>query len=197
MPIRNTAQRYGRVAISLHWLIAAFVVVNIGFGLYMSDLPRSDPNKFTLIQLHKSIGLTVLVLSVVVVLWRLMNPSPRWPSGMSPAMRMAARASHILLYVLIVAIPFSGWLMVSASPLGNSTPYFFLFGWPNLPFFAGMTREAVHPYREFYETIHVWLAWSAIVLVPIHVLAALYHQFVLRDHLLARIVPGMGAGGSA
>ena len=197
MPLRNTAQRYGRVAMSLHWLIAAFVIVNIGFGLYMGDLPRSDPNKFTLIQLHKSIGLTVLVLSVVVVVWRLMNPSPRWPSGMSLAMRFTARATHILLYVLIVAIPLSGWLFVSASPLGMPTPYFFLFGWPNLPFFAGMTREAVHPYHEFYQTIHVWLAWSAIVLVPIHVLAALYHQFVLRDHLLARIVPGMGAGGSA
>ena len=194
MPLRNTAQRYGRVAMSLHWLIAAFVIINIGFGLYMSDLPRSDPDKFALIQLHKSIGLTVLVLSVVVVLWRLMNPSPRWPSEMSPAMRLAARTSHVLLYVLIVAIPLSGWLLVSASPLGKATPYFFLFGWPNLPFFAGMTREAVHPYHELYDTIHVWLAWSAIVLVPIHVLAALYHQFVLRDHLLARIVPGMGSG---
>jgi cytochrome b561 len=131
---------------------------------------------------------------VVVVLWRLMNPSPRWPSEMSPAMRLAARVSHVLLYVLIVAIPFSGWIMVSASPLGNATPYFFLFGWPNIPVFTGMTREAIHPYHEFYETAHVWLAWSAIVLVPIHVLAALYHQFVLRDHLLARIVPGMRSG---
>jgi cytochrome b561 len=57
-----------------------------------------------------------------------------------------------------------------------------------------MTREAIHPYHEATETIHVWLAWSAIILVPIHVLAALYHQFVLRDHLLARIVPGMRSG---
>ena len=194
MSIRNTDQRYGHVAMSSHWLIAAFVIVNIGFGLYMGDLPRSDPAKFTLIQIHKSIGLTVLVLSVAVVLWRLTNPSPRLPSGMSRAMRLAAQTSHVLLYVLIVAIPLSGWLMVSASPSGHPTPYFFLFGWPNLPFFAGMTREAIHPYHEATETIHVWLAWSAIILVPIHVLAALYHQFVLRDHLLARIVPGMRSG---
>jgi len=191
MSLRNTARRYGTVAMSLHWLIAAFVIVNIGFGLIMGDLPRSDPNKFTIIQIHKSIGLTVLVLSVIVVVWRLMNPPPPLPAGMSPLMRLAAHGTHYLLYFLIVAIPLSGWIMVSASPLGNSTPWFFLFGWPNLPFFAGMTREAVHPYRELWETTHVWLAWSAIVFVPLHIGAALYHQFWLRDRLLARMVPGL------
>ncbi|MGC9954418.1 MAG: cytochrome b [Rhizomicrobium sp.] len=194
MPIRNTGQRYGSVAMSLHWLIAALVITNISLGLYMGDLPRGDPNQFTIIQIHKSIGLTVLVLSVIVIVWRLMNPPPPLPVGMSPALRLAARTTLVLLYVLIVTIPLSGWIMVSASPLGNPTPYFFLFGWPNLPFFSGMTRAAVHPYHEFYTTIHVWLAWSAIVLVPIHVLAALYHQFILRDRLLARMVPGMRSG---
>ena len=84
MSIRNTDQRYGSVAMSLHWLIAALVIVNIGFGLYMGDLPRSDPAKFTLVQLHKSIGLTVLVFSVAVVLWRLANPSPPYPPECPP-----------------------------------------------------------------------------------------------------------------
>jgi len=190
MSSRNSANRYGTVAMSLHWLIAAFVIVNIGFGLYMGDLPRSDPNKFTIVQIHKSIGLTVLMLSVIVVIWRMMNPPPPLPA-MSPAMRYSAKAVHYLLYFLIVAIPFSGWIMVSASPLGNATPWFFLFGWPNLPFFTGMTREAIHPYHEVWETAHVWLAWSAIVLVPLHVAAALYHQFWLRDRLLARMIPGL------
>ena len=193
MSLRNTARRYGTVAMSLHWLIAAFVIVNIGFGLIMGDLPRSDPNKFTIMQIHKSIGLTVLVLSVIVFVWRLMNPPPPLPAGMSPLMRLAAHGTHYLLYFLIVAIPLSGWIMVSASPLGNSTPWFFLFDWPNLPFFAGMTREAVHPYRELWQTAHVLLAWSAIVLVPLHIAAALYHQFWLRDRLLARMVPGLRA----
>ena len=190
MSLRNTAKRYGTVAMSLHWLIAAFVIANIALGLIMGDLPRSDPNKFTIIQIHKSIGLTVLVLSVIVVLWRLMNPPPPLPA-MSSAMRYSAKAVHYLLYFLIVAIPLSGWIMVSASPLGNSTPWFFLFGWPNLPFFAGMTREAIHPYRELWQTTHVLLAWSEIVLVPLHVAAALYHQFWLRDRLLARMIPGL------
>ncbi len=189
MSLRNTASRYGTVAMSLHWLIAAFVIANICIGLIMGDLPRSDPNKFTIIQIHKSIGLTVLVLSVIVVLWRSMNPPPPLPAGMSPPMRLAARATHFLLYFLIVTIPLTGYIMVSASPLGNGTPWFFLFDWPNLPFFAGMTREAVHPYRELWQTAHVWLAWSAIVLVPLHIAAALYHQFLLRDRLLARMVP--------
>jgi cytochrome b561 len=195
--IRNSALRYGTIAMGLHWLIAAFVIANICLGLYMGDLPRSDPSKFTIIQIHKSIGLTVLVFSIIVVLWRLWNPPPALPSGMSAPMRLAAHATHLLLYLLIVIIPLSGYLMVSASPLGNSTPYFFLFDWPNLPFFSGMTREALHPIQHFFGQSHSFLAWTAIVLVPIHVLAALFHQFAMRDNLLARMVPGMRIRGQA
>ena len=191
MPTRNTDQRYGHVAMSLHWLIAAFVIVNIGFGLYMGELPRGDPTKFQLFALHKSIGLSVLALSVLRVLWRLVNPVPPSPAGLSPTLDFAGRAVHFLLYFLIVAIPLAGWLLVSVGSMGHPTPVFGLFGWPSFPILADMSRSVGHPYREIFGTTHVWLAWSATVLVPIHILAALYHQFVLRDHLLARMVPGM------
>ena len=190
MSLRNTARRYGTVAMSLHWLIAAFVIVNIGFGLYMGDLPRSDPNKFAIMQIHKSIGLTVLVLSVIVFVWRLMNPPPPLPAGMSPLMRLAAHGTHYLLYFLIVAIPLSGWIMVSASPLGNSTPWFFLFDWPNLPFFNGLDVHARVAAHEQWEDIHTALAWSAIVLIPLHVAGALYHQFIRRDDVMKQMLPG-------
>ncbi len=100
---------------------------------------------------------------------------------MNPAMRLGARVSHFVLYFLIVFIPLTGYIMVSASPLGNPTSYFFLFDWPNLPLFTGMTREQLHPIHETWETAHVYLAWSAIVLIPIHISAALYHHFWRRD----------------
>ena len=187
---RNTMLRYGSVAMTLHWLIALLVLTNIGLGLYMADLPRGDPSKFMIFQYHKSVGLTVLALSVARVIWRLVNPVPPLPRGMSPVLRFAAHASHFLLYFLIVFIPLTGWLVVSASPLGNGSLYFGLFIWPNLPFFAGMTREALRPIHELFGTTHVFLAWSAIVLIPIHVGAALYHQFLRRDDVFRRMLPG-------
>lgn len=178
MPLRSTAEHYGSVAMFFHWLIAALLIVNIALGLYFADLPRSDPNLFTLAQIHKSIGLTVLVLSVLRVIWRLVNPVPPLPADMPPGLKFLARATQILLYVLIVAIPLTGWLMVSTSRLGLATPYFFLFDWPNLP------RIGDH---EQWEDIHSFLAWSAIVLVPLHVAGAFYHQFVRRDRVLAQM----------
>jgi cytochrome b561 len=190
MTIRSNAARYGSVAMSLHWLIAILLIANICLGLYFTDLPRGDPNVFTLAQIHKSIGLTVLVLSVIRVLWRLVNPVPPLPADMSRALKFVARATQFLLYFLIVAIPLSGWIMVSASRLGLPTPYFFLFNWPNLPFFANYALPAKIAAHEQWEAIHTYLAWSAIFLVPLHILGALYHQFVRRDGVLKRMLPG-------
>lgn len=189
MPAR--AVRYNTVSMTFHWVIAALVIANITLGLYMADLPRSDPYKFLIVQTHKSIGLTVLVLSLLRLGWRLVNPAPRLPAGIHPIMAGLAHFTHYLFYALIILIPLSGWLMVSASPLGNGTSYFGLFDWPNLGFFAGQTRAQLHATREMYQTTHVLLAWSAIVLVPIHVIAALYHHFLRGDDVLRRMVPGM------
>ena len=190
MTARNTALHYGSVAMTFQWIIAALVVANICLVLYFADLPRSDPSLFTLAQTHKSIGLTVLVLSVLRVLWRLVNPIPPLPATMNGGLKFLARATQFLLYVLIVAIPLSGWIMVSASRLGLPTPYFFLFNWPNLPFFAGLDVAGRVVAHEQWENVHVVLAWSAIVLIPLHVAGALYHQFVRRDGVMKQMLPG-------
>jgi cytochrome b561 len=188
----SVQDRYSTVAIALHWLIALGIIVNIGFGLYFVDLPRADPDRFFLTQTHKSIGLTILVLSILRVIWRLMNPAPPLPATMSPAMRFAAHATHFLLYVLIVFIPLSGWLLVSSSPLGLPTMYFGWFAWPDLPFFSDLPRAAKKMWSHEFGAVHVYLAWSAIVLVTLHVLAALYHQFIRRDVVLGRMLPLAG-----
>ena len=190
MRASNTALRYGGVAMTFHWLIAALVIANICLGLYMTDLPRSDPMKFTIFQLHKSVGLSVLVLSVLRLGWRLVNPIPPLPAEMSRPLKIVARGTHYLFYFLIVFIPLTGWIMVSASPLGNPTHYFFLFDWPNLPFFQGLPRADIRPWHETFEFAHVYLAWSAIVLLPLHVAGALYPQFIRRDVVLKRMLPG-------
>ena len=193
MASSNTQLRYGTVAITFHWIIAALILVNIGLGLYFADLPRSDPNKFELIQFHKSIGLTVLSLSVLRVLWRVVNPVPDLPLDMNPALRMIARGTHYLLYFLIIAIPLSGWLLASSSPLGLPTNYFHLFSWPNLWFLSELPRAQKMALRDNFDNVHVFLAWSAIVLIPIHVGGALYHHFIRRDDILKRMLPGIAA----
>jgi cytochrome b561 len=181
--------RYGTVAMIFHWVIAALLITNIALGLYFADLPHSDPWKFELTQWHKSIGLTVLVLSIFRLLWRLSHPVPPLPTDMYWGLRVAARASHYLFYFLIIAIPLSGWIMVSASPLGLPTHFFHLFNLPNLWFMADLPRAQKVALHDPLESVHNVLAWSAIVLIPLHVAAALYHQFIRRDDLLRRMLP--------
>lgn len=197
MSVSNTELRYGSVAMTLHWLIALALIANICIGLYMSDLPRFDPSKFQLIALHKSIGLTVLMLSVLRLIWRLVNPVPPPPAGMQPWLKFASRTMHAILYVLMVGIPLSGWLMISVGSMGHATPVFGLFGFPGAPYLSDLPRSVGHPYHEFFETIHVYLAWTAIVLVPVHILAALYHHFLRGDDVLRRMLPGTKVTGNA
>ena len=190
MATANNRTRYGTVAMTLHWLIAALVIANICIGLYFAQLSGDNANLFALVQTHKSIGLTVLVLSLIRLAWRLVNPVPPLPAGMSPFLRFVAHATHFLLYFLIIAIPLSGWALVSSSPLGLPTMYFGWFEWPHIGFLADLPRAQKIPLRHDFGNIHVYLAWSAIVLIPLHVAGALYHQFYRRDDVLKRMLPG-------
>src|SRR5215831_19278123 len=112
MTARNSVLRYGTVAMTFHWIIAILVVINVALGFWFANvMERGDPNLFMIVQTHKSIGLTVLVLSVLRLGWRLINPIPPMPAGMSPALVVAARFSHAMLYVFIIAVPLAGWVM--------------------------------------------------------------------------------------
>ncbi len=165
MEARNSRLRYGTVAMSLHWLIATLVLVNLCLGLYMADLPRSDTSRFMLFQLHKSFGLTVLTLSIARLGWRLVNPIPPLPLGLHPLLRLGAHVSHFFLYFLIIAIPLAGWAMVSSSSLGLPTQYFGLFAWPNIPFLANLPPATKAANLDLFKDIHSWLAFGAIGLV--------------------------------
>jgi cytochrome b561 len=190
MPSANTRTRYGTVAMTLHWLIAALVLINIYLGLSFDYYQKGDAALFQVLQIHKSIGLTVLVLSILRLLWRLVNPVPPLPAGMSKPLKFAAHATHYLLYFLIIAIPLSGWAMVSSSRLGLPTMYFGLFEWPHISFLAALPPDQKRMIGHQFGEIHEYLAWSAIVLVVLHVAAALYHQFFRRDDVLKRMFPG-------
>ncbi|HTT83277.1 MAG TPA: cytochrome b [Rhizomicrobium sp.] len=183
--------RYDSVAMTLHWLIAVAVVVNLCLGLYVGEiLADSDPGRLPILQLHKSIGLSVLVLSLLRLGWRLANPVPPLPETISPRLRLLARASHYLLYFLIIAIPLSGWALVSTLRNGAPTFYFGLFHWPNPAFLTGLPRDVRAPLHDGFDTTHVILAFAMIALVPLHIAGAFYHARG-GESVLRRMLPGV------
>lgn len=181
-------RRYGRVAMLLHWLIALAIITLLTLGAIMVDLPRGSPEKFQLYQLHKSLGLTVLALSVIRLGWRLAHPPPPLPADLAAWERRAAGATHLAFYALMIGLPISGWMMVSASPWNIPTQPWGLFTLPHLPWFAD------HPGKEALEgtlkSVHETAAWTMAGLACLHVAAALRHHFIRRDAVLLRMLPG-------
>jgi cytochrome b561 len=191
--------RYSIVAIALHWLIAAAIILMVPLGWWMAD-NVSDPSQasrvFKAYQLHKSIGLTILVLSVLRVVWRFTHRFPPLPGHMPPWEKAAARASHFLLYAIILLMPLTGWIYVSAgwnaamnAPFAVPTIWFGLFEWPHISFIADAADATRAEVATTAITIHAWMAWGAVVLVAIHVLAAIKHHMIDRDDVLTSMLP--------
>jgi cytochrome b561 len=191
LPIANTNLRYGTVAMTFHWVIALLIATNLGLGFYFANVMNSHaPSFFATVQLHKSIGLTVLALSLVRLAWRLVNPIPPLPTDFGAPMRFLARGTHYLFYLLIIVVPLFGWATVSASPRGTPTLYFGLFQWPHLPVLSTLPRAAKREYVGMLGETHAVLAYSALGLLVLHVSAALWHHLVRRDSVLKRMLPG-------
>ncbi len=177
-----SATRYGAIAMTLHWLIAVAIVGLLIVGKYMHDLPESNPDKLALYQLHKSFGLIVLLLTVFRIVWRLMHPVPRLPGAMPAWERRAAHASHFLFYALMLGLPLSGWLRVSTDRDGIPTLWFGLFEVPHFPLLSKTLTNLLHD-------THVVMGNALILLLIIHVGAALKHHFWDRDNVFKRMLP--------
>src|SRR5262249_34262321 len=148
-----------------------------------------DPRTFPLFQLHKSIGLSILVLSFARLGWRLANPIPALPVAMSALERFAARGTHAAFYVFMIGVPLAGWATVSSAPLGVPTMWFGLFEWPHIPFLADLPRAEKRVIEGPLATTHAVLALSMLGLVVLHAAAALKHQFRDKDDVLKRMLP--------
>ena len=178
--IRNDARRYGAVAQTLHWLIAAMIFVMFPLGWYMEDLPLSQ-QKLDLYEIHKSLGLTIFTLAVLRLLWRLFNPAPPFPPQMPGWERIAARVTHATIYALILIQPVIGFLQSNAAN-------FPVVVWGVLPLPALIgTDEAL---GETLMAVHAVIANVLFVLVALHAAAALRHHFLLKDDVLRRMLPG-------
>lgn len=179
MPSRNRPTRYGAVAQTFHWLIAALIVTQFTLAYLADDLPIGA-HKLALLARHKSFGMTVLMLATLRLLWRLKNPPPSLPSGMTPWERRLARATHVAFYVLLFAMPLTGWLMSSAK--NYSVSWFGVFTWPNL---IAKNETAFNLLRS---THHI-LSYTLFAIAVLHVLAALKHHFWDKDTVLLRMLP--------
>ncbi|MBV8683738.1 MAG: cytochrome b [Caulobacteraceae bacterium] len=179
--------RYSTIAIGLHWLIAILIFSNIWFGWRMSHL--NGLAKFELFQLHKSVGITVLLLSLLRLGWRLLNPAPPYPAHMSRGDKLTATSVHWLLYAFMIVQPLTGWIVVSASLYNLPTLLYKTVPWPHMGFVHNLpiaTRKIV---EHQVGTVHEWLAWTFLALALFHVAAALKHQFWDHDDVLARMLP--------
>ena len=180
MPARNSPVRYGSVAQALHWAVVALLVVQVTLGKIADDLPLGL-EKLAVLARHKSFGITILGIAVLRLAWRLIDrppplpPMPRWQ-------RAAAHLSHWGLYALLFALPISGWLMSSASNFPVSW-----FNRVQLPDLVGPDPAL----KERFHDLHHLFIYALYGLVGIHVAAALKHQFLDRDGLLMRMLPGL------
>ena len=173
---------YTHTAIALHWLIAIALTGSFGLGLYMHELPLS-PQKLKLYSWHKWAGVTIFLFVILRLVWRLGHRPPALPVLMPAWQRLAAEATHVLLYLLMFAVPLSGWLMSSAK--GFQTVWFGVLPLPDL-----LQKDA--DLGDLLQQIHMLLNYCMAALVAAHLGAALKHHFIDRDEVLAHMIPLLG-----
>jgi len=179
------ASRYSKVAIALHWVIAVLIIGLIIFGILMTD--PDTPNRFALYQWHKSFGILVLILSVSRLFWRLGHKPPPLPDHMSGFERFAAKATHIAFYGVMIGMPLLGWALVSSSTTNIPTQLFGTIPWPHLPILS--TLENKKPAEELFKLLHGSIGKATILLIALHVAAALKHHILDKDDILSRMLP--------
>lgn len=171
--------RYTAPAKGLHWLMALLIFGLLALGFYMQDLPLS-PEKLQFYSWHKWAGVTVFALVWLRLLWRVTHRPPAYPISMSGLQQALAHTGHLVLYVLMIVIPLSGWLMSSAK--GVPTVWFGVLPLPDL---IGRDKELGKQLAELHSALNI----SFLVLIGGHAAAALFHHLVHKDDTLRRMLP--------
>jgi cytochrome b561 len=179
MPGADRTVGYTPVAKLLHWLTAVLVLGMLGVGLWMVGLPIGL-TKLYVYAWHKWIGLTVLVLAVLRLMWRIYRAPPPLPATVTAWERRLAPWGHAALLVLLLAMPVSGWLMSSAA--GVSVRWFGMIDLPDL-----VPRDPLT--FEMLRTLHHWLAWTLMAVLALHVAAVVHHDLLRRDGIFRRMSP--------
>jgi len=179
MPLRNTANSYGAVAKLLHWGILALIIAQYVLAEAAEEL-EDGPDKFATIANHKSTGMLILLLMLARIGWKLANRGLPQPVPMARPQQIAAAAGHGILYLLLLALPLSGWMMSSAA--GYPAGFFGLFDFP-------MLVGESHDLKETLEEVHETLFNAVVVVAVLHALAAVFHHVWMKDDTLRRMLP--------
>jgi cytochrome b561 len=180
--IKNSSKSWGWPAIAMHWIVAALIIATFGLGLWMGEVPARADRPFYF-AIHASLGITLLVILVLRIGWTVLNPAPAAVAGTSPLQHAAARFTHLALYVLTLATVLIGWLLSGV----KTTPIVPLaFGVVPMPSPLALS----HSVEDFLEEAHEFAAYALIALAAIHMLAALWHHYILRDNTLRRMLGG-------
>lgn len=178
MRLKNSSTGFGLIAISIHWVFALTIFGLFGLGLYMVELTYYDSLYRILPDWHRSIGILLGLLLVFRLVWRLLNPQPA-AEGNNSLEHTAAKAAHVLLYLLPAGLVISGYLITTADGSAVS-----VFGWFEVP----ALLEPQTGREDVAGDIHAFLAWSLIALAVLHAAAALKHHFIDRDSTLKRML---------
>ncbi len=178
MQFTNSAQRYGIIAQLLHWAMALLIIVALAIGLVMTEMDKSS-TKWLLYSIHKSLGISILILVILRFGWRLVGVIPQLPQQLPFFAKIAAKIGHYLMYVMMFAIPITGWVMSSAG--GHAVKLW------------GLELPAIVEENEWLGEIagelHEFGGWALIWLVGLHMLAAIWHQYINKDGMLHRMLP--------
>lgn len=178
----NHSNYYTRTAQYLHWIMAIIFIGAWLIGFYSGNFLTFESNealKSNAIDLHKNIATTIIFLIIIRIFWRYTHPAPNLPDSMSPTMKKFAHVGHLALYLILVALPISG-CMYSWSA-GHPAPVLYLFDLPRLVNENPKLMAITHP-------VHVYLSWSSGLIVIGHILAALKHHFIDKDHVLDSMI---------
>jgi cytochrome b561 len=186
-----TQTRYSSVAIVLHWSIAAALALQIVLGWRIGDV--EGVTRSAVLQLHKTIGVAILVLTVARLVWRLAKKPPAMDSSLTPLEKLASHWVHIGFYAALLALPLTGWAMVSAQRVGAMK----LLGgvqWPDFPVITALPGGLQDTLADVLDKSHTALVWVMFALLALHVLGALKHHYVSKDPTVSRMAPGAKPG---
>jgi cytochrome b561 len=185
----RTPTRYTRPAILLHWLIALGIVINVAIALSVDSMP--DGWVRPAIDTHKSIGITVLGLAILRVLWRLSHRPPELPTRFQRWERAVAHVVHVLLYILMFALPISGWLHDSAWDGAATHPMtlFYTVPWFRIGFIMNQPPALKHHLHDLFGAIHTAFGYVLYAALALHLLGVLKHEWIDRDSVLRRMLP--------
>jgi len=176
----STPTQYGFVSKLLHWTLFLLVSANFILITRVDMLIKGDARISQLVNLHRSIGVLVLLLAALFIYWEISHPKPALPKNMNKPSRILAKSVHGLMFLLLLALPISGYVMSTLA--GKTISFFGLF---NLPVLLAANKPMA---KEVFE-VHGALAFTLLILVLIHVAASFYHHLVKKDNVLVRMLP--------